>query len=416
MDPLVLAGHLYALCLASKGSLDKTVSRFLREHRQLPGEARSVLVTTVYGMLRSRRWLEYAAGQIPGRLDRSALVQLYLLRAASPPGGNAPVLGRVDKAWRGAIHAANAAPLPIQCSLPDWLCTTLLEELGAVEGAEVARSLAGPAPTTLRTNELLASRDDVALALGRDGFDTKPTAHSPWGLVVQNPADLFRSESFQRGLFEVQDEASQLAALLADARPGQLVVDGCAGAGGKTLALAAMMQNKGRLLAFDVATHRLEDLKRRARRAQVHNLRVTALPPTSMGPLQRLVDKADVVFVDAPCSGTGILRRNPDTAWNLKPDDVERMRGQQEQILERYARLVKPGGRLVYATCSVLRDENEAQVELLRQKRPDLEVEPASAALARYGVDLPLEGHGLRLYPHRHGTDGFFATVFVRRG
>ncbi len=415
-DSLAAAGHLYAACTRDDAPLDRTIARFLKERRGLDDDkARSFVVRTAQGMLRNRRWLEAAAATLPFRPTREALVCLYLVARDGVP---AESLGLDDKTKKTLLFAgkkADASGLAVRASLPDWLATCLLDELGEDEGTQLAMSLTEAPPTTLRASSLKGTRAELIEALAREGFAARATALSPFGVVVDNPGSLFRSEAFQGGRFEMQDEASQLAVLLMDARPGQLVVDGCAGAGGKTLALAAAMENKGRLLAFDVAAFRLEDLRKRARRADVHNLRVQALSSNNDPAVKRLTGKADAVLVDAPCSGSGVLRRNPDTKWQLGQDDVSRMRLQQADILDAYAPLVKGGGRLVYATCSVLRDEDERQVEEFLARTPGFVLRSATELLRAAGVPLEDRGDYLRLFPHRHGTDGFFAAVLEKR-
>lgn len=415
-DALALAGHLYAACTKGSAPLDRTVARFLREHRALADETRGVVVRTAQGMLRNRRWLDEAAAALSFRPTREALVSLYLV---GREGKDPKALGLDDKAGktlRYAARRADEAGLGVRASLPDWLASALTDELGPDEGERLALALSTAPPTTLRANTLKTTREELATALAREGFATRPTTLSPLGLVVEEPGSLFRSEAFRAGAFEMQDEASQLAALLVGARPGALVVDGCAGAGGKTLALAAAMENKGRLYAFDVAAFRLDDLRKRARRAGVHNLRVHTLTSLSDGALRRLAGKADAVLLDAPCSGTGVLRRNPDTSWRLSPEDVTRMQAQQADILDAYAPLVRPGGALVYATCSVLHDEDERQVEAFLARTPGFTLVDANQALRAQGITLDDAGPYLRLYPHRHGTDGFFAARLVREG
>lgn len=413
-DALTAAGHLYATCTRESGPIDRAVARFLREQKDLDDETRSFVVRTNAGMLRTRRWLEHAASTLPFRPSRELLVSLYLL---GREGRSAKELRLDDKTAKTLLFAARKADdagLAVRASLPDWLTETLVDELGEEEGAALALSLAEAPPSTLRVNVLKATREELIAALHREGFRSAPTALSPYGVVVENPGSLFRSEAFQAGLFEMQDEASQLATLLVEAKPGAAVVDGCAGAGGKTLALAAAMENRGRLYAFDVASFRLEDLKKRARRAGVHNLRVHALTSNNDATVKRLHGKIDAVLVDAPCSGTGVLRRNPDTSWKLAPEDVTRMASQQAGILDAYAPLVRVGGRLVYATCSVLRVEDEQQVESFLLRTPGFHVVPASQVLNAVGVSLDDATPYLRLFPHRHGTDGFFAAVLER--
>jgi len=215
------------------------------------------------------------------------------------------------------------------------------------------------------------------------------------------------------GLIEVQDEGSQLLSLLLEPRRNEMVADFCAGAGGKTLHLGALMANSGSLYAFDVAPRRLDRLKPRCRRAGLHNVRTIAIQHERDSRIQRLTGKFDRVLVDAPCSGTGTLRRSPDIKW--RSIDLDRLASAQASILEAASRLLKPGGRLVYATCSLLREENEDIVAAFLSAHADFTVQPVNELLARRQIPLIMDGDWLRLLPHRHQTDGFFAAVLTRR-
>lgn len=408
-----LAGRLYATCTKAKGPVDACTARFFREHKHLDDDARGFLARTTAGMLRRRRWLDEASKELPFRATREALVCLYLLHHGGLSLEDLPVDKKLGGALLRAGRAADDKGLAVRCGLPDWLVERLFEQRGPEEGERLCLAFAEAPPTTLRANRLKTDRAGLLTALAAEGLAARPTPLSPDGVILETPANVFRTQAFHDGLFEMQDEASQLVAVLAAPRPGQTVVDGCAGAGGKTLALAACMQNRGTLYALDVAGFRLDALRDRARRAGVHNLRVHALAEGD-DRLAKLGERADVVLVDAPCSGTGVLRRNPDTRWKLWPSDVARLLGQQAAILDAYAEVVKPGGRLLYATCSVLDEENEGQVEALLARRPDLRQLSAPELLRAEGVPLDDEGPALRLFPHRHGTDGFFAAVLEK--
>nr|MBP7536859.1 RsmB/NOP family class I SAM-dependent RNA methyltransferase [Ottowia sp.] len=251
------------------------------------------------------------------------------------------------------------------------------------------------------------------------------TPYSPWGLRIAGKPALQKLDAFTRGAVEVQDEGSQLLALLLDARRGEMVADFCAGAGGKTLAIGATMRNTGRLYAFDVSAHRLDALKPRLARSGLSNVHPVAIAHERDERVKRLKGKMDRVLVDAPCSGLGTLRRNPDLKWRQQPKDVAELQAKQLAILTSAARLVKPGGRLVYATCSVLPDENEAIAAAFGAEHADFE--PLNVAELLQALKLPdaaalcttdaaQPGQYLRLWPHRHGTDGFFAAAWQRKG
>ncbi|MBV8165941.1 MAG: methyltransferase domain-containing protein [Alphaproteobacteria bacterium] len=301
-------------------------------------------------------------------------------------------------------------PAWVRGEFPKWLT----EQADAPSAAELG-ALNQAAPLDLRVNALAGSRDQALAGLAAAGIEAAPTALSPLGLRVVGRPPLGQQPVFQEGLVEVQDEGSQLVALLADARPGQAVIDFCAGAGGKTLALAGAMQNKGRLIACDVSAPRLERAVKRLRRAGVHNVERRALGPDANTWLKRQAGRFDRVLVDAPCSGTGTWRRNPDMKWRLGPDDVAELQAVQADVLDRAAKLVKPGGRLIYATCSLLAAENEGAVDAFLARRPEFRVLPVGEVWASVlAGQCPTDGPYLRLTPARHNTDGFFAAILER--
>jgi 16S rRNA (cytosine967-C5)-methyltransferase len=297
-------------------------------------------------------------------------------------------------------------PEAVKYEIPDWLLPRLKAQFGSALAAEMA-AMNEPAPLDLRVNMLKATREQAIAALAREGLRAEPTAYSPWGLRLANRQSVTQGKAFQEGLVEIQDEGSQLIALLVDAQPGMRVVDYCAGAGGKTLAIAMTMQNKGHIVACDVSAPRLEGAIKRLRRAGVHNAERHLLEPGDKW-LKRQAQKFDRVLVDAPCSGTGTWRRNPDARTRLRETDLAELTQKQAMILDQAQKLVKPGGKLVYATCSMLNDENEAQVEAFLARYPMFERLPIETPAA-------LRGPALRLSPRVHGTDGFFAAVLQRR-
>jgi 16S rRNA (cytosine967-C5)-methyltransferase len=248
--------------------------------------------------------------------------------------------------------------------------------------------------------------------LASENIQARPTLWSPWGLTLATRVNAHSLKSFAEGLFEIQDEGSQLLAQLVDAQPGEKVVDACAGVGGKTLALSAQMHNQGKLFAYDVGRERLAQLSRRARRAGARNIHVHTLPQGSQADafLQSMHNEADRVLVDAPCSGLGALRRNPDARYRFQPSDFHRFPALQEEILNRFSLLVRKGGRLVYATCSIVRAENEIVAEQFLHTHSDFRLIPSNSVLS---PDLS-PGPFLKLFPHHQGTDGFFAAVFER--
>jgi len=307
-------------------------------------------------------------------------------------------------------------------NLPEWLVAPLKAQLG--DGFwPLVESLQQPAPLDLRVNALTDKRADVKAELAKAAIKSEATPFSPWGLRIEGKPALTKLDAFARGAIEVQDEGSQLLALLLDAKRGEMVVDFCAGAGGKTLAIGATMRNTGRLYAFDTSAHRLDALKPRLARSKLSNVHPAAIAHERDDRIKRLAGKIDRVLVDAPCSGLGTLRRNPDLKWRQSAKAVEELTVKQAAILQSAARLVKSGGRLVYATCSVLPEENEAIAEAFGAANPDFV--PVDAAELLQG--LKVEGFEalcaggedgrryLRLWPHRHSTDGFFAAVWNRK-
>jgi 16S rRNA (cytosine967-C5)-methyltransferase len=306
-------------------------------------------------------------------------------------------------------------PREIANDIPDWLFPSLRAVFGRRLEDEIA-ALNVAAPLDLRVNLLKADRESALRALAAEHIRAEPTPFSPLGLRIRQRVPLAGTAAFKNGLVEVQDEGSQIAALLAGARPGMRVVDFCAGAGGKTLALAAQMQNRGKLIACDTAAWRLERAGQRLRRAGVGNVERRVLAGERDSWVKRHANSFDLVFVDAPCLGIGSWRRNPDAKWRAMPQDLAELIVRQRDILASASRLVKPGGRLVYVTCSVLREENEAQAEAFLAAHADFALYPAARAWqeAIGGASPGGEDH-LRLTPARHGTDGFFGALFARR-
>ena len=299
--------------------------------------------------------------------------------------------------------------------LPEWLEPYLDRVFGEALEREMA-ALNVPAPTDLRVNLLKTDREGARRALAAEHVEATPTRWSPQGLRLRQSLPLGNLAAFKDGLVEVQDESSQIAALLADARPGMRVVDFCAGAGGKTLALAAGMANRGKLVACEVSQRRLERATRRLRRAGAHNVERRVLSGERDKWVKRHAGSFDRVIVDVPCLGTGTWRRNPDAKWRVHPEDLIELTRRQQQILRSAARLVRPGGRLIYATCSLLQEEDEAQAEAFVAADPDYSLLPVARVWPQtVGGAAPGGGQYLRLTPAQHDTDGFFVAIFERQ-
>jgi 16S rRNA (cytosine967-C5)-methyltransferase len=305
-------------------------------------------------------------------------------------------------------------PRAVANDLPEWLEPYLQRVFGKGLEREMA-ALNMPAPTDLRVNLLKTDRDGARQALAAEGLEADPTPLSPLGLRLRERAPLGNLAAFKEGLVEVQDESSQIAALLADARPGMRVVDFCAGAGGKTLALAAGMANRGKLVACEVSLRRLERSARRLHRAGVNNVERRSLAGERDKWVKRHASSFDRVFVDVPCLGTGTWRRNPDAKWRMGAEDLAELTERQQHILRSAARLARPGGRVIYATCSLLHEEDEAQAEAFLAAEPDFSLIPVARAWGEtIGGASPGGEDYLRLTPARHGTDGFFVAIFER--
>jgi 16S rRNA (cytosine967-C5)-methyltransferase len=411
--------ELTKLILKFDHPADAVVSRYFRDNRGLGPRERATLTDTVYTVLRKKLLFDHLAPSGSGPRER----RMAILGFHGPRDFLKSALSEQEKRWLDQCDAIDPADLleRHRHNLPEWLVQPLKEQLGA-DFWPLVESLNQPAPLDLRVNTLTAKRADVQQELELAGIASQPTPYSPWGLRLEGKPALNKLDAFARGAVEVQDEGSQLLALLLDAKRGEMVVDFCAGAGGKTLAIGATMRNTGRLYAFDTSAHRLDALKPRLARSKLSNVHPAAIAHERDERIKRLAGKIDRVIVDAPCSGLGTLRRNPDLKWRQSPQLVQEMSVKQAAILHSAARLLKSGGRLVYATCSLLPDENEKIAQAFSQEHPDFSVLAVGELLAQLKVDAAAKlcsgGQGgldyLRLWPHRHRTDGFFAAIWVR--
>lgn len=412
--------ELVRLTLKFDHPTDAIVSRFFREHRGLGPRERATLAETVYTVLRKKLLFEHFAPSGSGPRER----RLAILGFFGPGDFLRSALSEQEKNWLDQCEKIRPADLMERHrhNLPDWLVDPLKQQLGE-EFWPLVESLNQGAGLDLRVNALKAKRAEVQKELAAAGIQALPTPYSPWGLRIAGKPALNKSEVFLRGDFEVQDEGSQLLAMLLDAKRGEMVVDFCAGAGGKTLAIGAAMRNTGRLYALDTSAGRLDAFKSRLARSGLSNVHPAAIAHERDDRIKRLAGKIDRVLVDAPCTGMGTLRRNPDLKWRQSPQAVEQMALKQAAILQSAARLLKSGGRLVYATCSVLPQENEAIAQAFSAANPDFVALDVADILAGLKVDqastLCSGGDNgqryLRLWPHRHQTDGFFAAVWQRK-
>ena len=395
------------------------MARFFRDNRGLGPRERATLSGTVYNVLRKKLLFDHCAPSGSGPKER----RLAILGFFGPGDFLRSALSEQEKNWLDQCEKINPADLMERHrhNLPEWLVQPLKEQLGP-DFWPLAESLNQSAGLDLRVNALSAKRAEVQKELAQAGFKATPTPYSPLGLRISGKPTLNKLDAFTRGAFEVQDEGSQLLAMLLDAKRGEMVVDFCAGAGGKTLAIGAGMRNTGRLYAFDTSAHRLDALKPRLARSGLSNVHPAAIAHERDERVKRLAGKIDRVLVDAPCSGLGTLRRNPDLKWRQDPAQLAQLAQTQLAILQSAARLLKPGGRLVYATCSLLCQENEAVAQAFTDANPAFTVLDAASVLSELkvqGADTLCSGgenaqRYLRLWPHRHQTDGFFAALWQR--
>ena len=411
--------ELVRLTLKFDHPADAIVSRFFRDHRGFGPRERATMAETVYTVLRKKQLFDHFAPSGSGPRER----RLAILGFYGPGDFLRSALSEQEIIWLDQCEKIKPDDLMERHrhNLPEWLVQPIKDQLG--EGFwPLVESFNKGAGLDLRVNAYKAKRADVQKELAALGIKAVPTPYSPWGLRIAGKPALNKSEAFVRGDFEVQDEGSQLLAMLLDAKRGEMVVDFCAGAGGKTLAIGAAMRSTGRLYAFDTSAGRLDAFKSRLKRSGLSNVHPAAIAHERDDRVKRLSGKIDRVLVDAPCTGMGTLRRNPDLKWRQNLQAVEEMTVKQTAILQSASRLLKSGGRLVYATCSVLPQENEAIAQAFSDANKDFVPVDAGEILAGLKVeraaDLCKGGETdqrfLRLWPHLHQTDGFFAAVWQR--
>ena len=409
---LRLAGVVLADVLSNTGPADVKLGWFFKQNRELGTKDRAFIAESVYGVLRRKSFLSYVAdGDDPRKLLVAWLVRVQGMSTRDL----ADSLTAQQKEWAQEIKAKKTDDISkaMQADLPEWLWDKLVVQYGEEEALTIARSMHQPASLDLRVNLVKATREDVVAKFASENTVVSPTPYAPNGLRMPQKMTISRHVLFTDGKIEVQDEGSQLLAQLVAPRRGEMVADFCAGAGGKSLAMGALMRNSGRIYAFDVSEKRLQNLGKRLKRSGLSNLHSQLITSEADPKLKRLNGKFDRVLVDAPCSGLGTLRRNPDLKWRQKPQDVLELSVKQTNILARAAKLLKPGGRLVYATCSLLQDENELIAESFLKAHPDFVLVPAGPILQQQQINLDT-GPYLKLLPHMHQTDGFFAAVFEK--
>ncbi len=388
---------------------DAVLSRYFRDRLALGQQDRAFVAESVFGVLRRKLLLDYIAPEATPR----QLLLLWLSRIGGYSGRELGALCSSEETqWLNSTRAQGTLPLSVEADLPQWVIERLPEHDEDFIRA-LGRSLQESAPLDLRVNTLRATCDEVLARLEAEGIAAAPTPLSPIGIRLQGKPALSRHPLFTSGTVEVQDEGSQLLGYLLAPRRTDLVVDFCAGAGGKTLMLGALMNSQGRIYAFDVSEKRLSKLKPRLKRSGLSNLHPLVIAHENDTKVKRLAGKIDRVLVDAPCSGLGTLRRNPDLKFRQSPEGVAELVVKQTSILNAAARLVKPGGRLVYATCSLLTTENQQIVDAFLAAHPQFSALNCGALLQKQGLTLECGDH-MQLWPHVHRTDGFFAVALER--
>ena len=379
--------------------LDRMIDGYFRHHRELNSQMRRAIADTAFNVIRWRLRIEgELCKQGQKKPGREQIID-YFLNNAPFEVNDAPPKDSPD------VVAA-------YYSLPEWLVKRLMKQYGKEIAYRLMVALKDEAPVTLRTNTLKTLRDDLLITLENAGYDVRPTEYSPYGIAMNARAALGANESYKRGLFDIQDEASQLASMAVGARPSETILDACAGAGGKSLMLAMMMGDRGTIIASDVDPRKLNELNKRARRAGVES--ITSLALDNLGQAKKYKGKCDAVLLDVPCSGTGTLRRSPDLALRLSESDVAPYAEKQGELLREYSTWLKGNGRLIYSTCSILAEENENVVE-------DFMNESGFSPLGKrrmndLGIDERLitpEGY-FKSLPSESSMDGFFACVMTK--
>jgi 16S rRNA (cytosine967-C5)-methyltransferase len=395
-----------------------TTLRYFFKNERIGSNERELVAETVFGVLRHRLLLEHACtvstssdAATPRRMALAFLIRFggYNLREIEP------VLKHNEKEWLATVKGikTETLPLSVQAELPEWLVEKMRASYSDEDILTIGKSMQQPAPLDIRVNTLLAKRENVLQLLHDKKICATITPYSPIGIRLKEKIPLNKDALFTEGKIEVQDEGSQLLGFLLAPKRNDMVVDFCAGAGGKTLMLAAMMNSQGRLYAMDVSEKRLANLKPRLKRSGASNIQPMLISHENDLKVKRLAGKIDRVLVDAPCSGLGTLRRNPDLKFRQSPGSIAELTVKQAAILTSASRLLKKAGRLVYATCSILPEENQRIVQTFIENHPDFVLLSAGEVLRQQKIALEC-GEYLELRPHLHGTDGFFAAVLER--
>ena len=415
---------------------DAIIASFFRARRYLGSHDRRFIAETVYGAIRHLRRIDRLLAAFeppapPGRATAKTLERVVMYLLAVDEARTAERTLELAEAYQDvgmrarevlAAHEQSAGArgavvtpeeLADRHSFEPWMVQEFVRDYGLEEAEGLCRSLNVQAPLTIRANTLQTDRESLQALLEASGIPSHPSRLSPLGLHLTKRLNVFHLDAFRNGLFELQDEGSQLLPLLIDPKPNAKVLDACAGAGGKTLEFSALMKNRGEIVAADISARRLEELRKRARRAGAHNIRVRQADLTS-GAFTGGEGSFDVVLLDAPCSGTGTIRRNPGLKWTVSESGVEELVRKQASLLARASLFVKAGGRVWYCTCSLFRRENEAVVEQFLSSDSSFALMDLEPVLAKLGLSDARARSAMQLLPNRHGTDGFFCAALQR--
>jgi len=373
---------------------DKVIERLLKAHRKWGSQDRAVVSEIFYNIIRWKKRLEYYMGEgaKPGNIYRMILAYLLWTKThykKFEEFEGIKIADILNKLKKGTVPTK-----AVQYSIPEWLAETLEKELGANWEKEMD-ALNDPAPTVLRVNTLKTTKEKLIEELQKSEIESHAVRGYEDAVELEEKKNVFLTEAFKKGMFEVQDASSQLIGRFLDVKEGMRVVDACAGAGGKTLHIAALMKNKGQIIALDIFEWKLAELKRRAKRAGAHNIETRVIDDNKV--IKRLHNSADRLLIDAPCSGLGVLKRNPDSKWKIDQDFIDRIKKEQENILQDYSKIIKKGGQMVYATCSILPSENTLQTKNFIEKNPEYEL---------IGEE--------KIMPS-HGYDGFYMALIQRK-
>ena len=417
---------LLARINAAKIPMDNTIRDFMAQRRFIGSKDRTAIVERIYRIMRRTARIGWHLAEA-GHPDTSRARVIADFVLAGEAGNLSELLTgnrhepepledaeyELNKRLSGALLDDPSMPTEVRSECPAWAAGSLHALFGSKFESELTAMIEA-APLDLRVNTIKGTRDEALASLKADKVRVMPTPYSPVGLRADGKPFMSDTKAFRSGLVEIQDEGSQLIGLVSGARPGMRVLDFCAGGGGKTLVLAAMMNNKGNIVAMDNDSRRLEKGKPRYRKAGVHNVETRSLEDEQNRKwLRRQKDAMDIVLVDAPCSSSGTWRRNPDLRWRWYGPQLGEIIAMQAQILDKVADKVKPGGRLVYATCSLFHEENEGQVEAFLSRHDNYEIVPVTSSWPD-GGGCPVAGNYMRLTPLQHGTDGFFCAVLKR--